>query len=94
MIEIYGEKVYDLLKEARMSKVGDKRESLEIVNFGLPAVVYEYIGSKEAFHEYLNMAKERRSSCSTQMNEESSRSHFIITLSLHGQNGVRLILES
>lgn len=87
MIEIYREKVYDLLKEARMSKVGDKREPLDIVNFGLPESVFEYIGSKEEFHEYLNMAKERRSSCSTQMNEESSRSHFIITLSLHGQKG-------
>ncbi|KAI8912667.1 P-loop containing nucleoside triphosphate hydrolase protein [Gorgonomyces haynaldii] len=78
-LEIYNEKIYDLLdaSERTQSSHLDLRETQnkQIVVAGITVVPIHSIADFKRHHE---AAMERRSTASTQLNEQSSRSHFIM----------------
>jgi hypothetical protein len=74
-IEIYNEKIYDLLD--RDAKIDLLSNDKGIVVSGLSCVA---IDKMEDFKKYEKVAMEKRSTAATNLNLESSRSHFILQL--------------
>ncbi|KAL2919809.1 hypothetical protein HK105_200726 [Polyrhizophydium stewartii] len=91
-LEIYNEKIFDLLAgEPKSLPNLDLREtaSKSIVVSGLSNVVITSLGEFEKLHE---TALKNRSTAATNLNEASSRSHFIMQLSISNvlENGKTL----
>lgn len=76
-IEIYNEKVYDLLAEEAVSLPVREDASGRVVVQG---VLEEKIGGEKEFRELFLKGGQRRKQGKTLLNRESSRSHAIVTL--------------
>jgi kinesin family protein 22 len=85
-IEIYNEKIFDLLnKQAPL----DLRETSdkEIIIAGISSVEIPTISE---FQNYQNTALSKRQTASTNLNTESSRSHYILQINITKKEGLKL----
>jgi len=86
-LEIYNETIRDLLAPANNSKTETKLDIKH--DNGVASVtnlITEQVSSPEEVMSLLRRATKNRSVASTNMNERSSRSHSVFTLSIHGMN--------
>lgn len=82
-LELYGEEMHDLLdpagSEGKQIMIREEPKSGQISVTGLKA---EEVTSKNECLDYLNKGISRRVTTSNNMNEQSSRSHAIFTLTI------------
>lgn len=79
-VEIYNEKVYDLLSPDRRSlTVIDSQFTDGVV---LPDLIIRPLSDFEEFQEAVNRAQARRIVCPNMNNQHSSRSHIVVELSI------------
>lgn len=84
MVEIYMEKIRDLIDVSRvnLSIREDKARGIYIED-----ISEYYVSSKEEIMELIRIGSENRIQASTNMNENSSRSHSIFIINVHQLNG-------
>eukprot|EP01060_Flectonema_neradi_P039561 TRINITY_DN8751_c0_g1_i1.p1 TRINITY_DN8751_c0_g1~~TRINITY_DN8751_c0_g1_i1.p1 ORF type:complete len:700 (+),score=142.34 TRINITY_DN8751_c0_g1_i1:109-2208(+) len=91
-VEIYNEKIRDLLSEdggellAAMDKKIEIHHSKETGDTYLTNCTVVPVHSIEGVHEALRLAGSRRTVSATKMNDSSSRSHSVFTLMVQGRN--------
>ncbi|KAF5197959.1 Kinesin-like protein kin-14c [Thalictrum thalictroides] len=89
MLEIYNETIRDLLSTSRANNVDGKQHTIKHDANGNAHVsdltIVDVCSLKEV-SSLLRQAAQSRSVGKTQMNEESSRSHFVFTLRIFGHN--------
>jgi kinesin family protein C1 len=85
-LEVYQEKIYDLL-----SKAGDDDKELLMAGDDVKGLTLESVSSVEQVDALMCIAKKRRRIGATEMNAQSSRSHFLFQLVIEGShiNGSR-----
>ncbi|KAJ3672138.1 hypothetical protein LUZ60_006859 [Juncus effusus] len=84
MLEIYDENIYDLLlPSGKKSEVAIRHDDKNSYVIGLTC---KDVFSIKDVSSLLKEAAEKRSVGKTQMNEQSSRSHFVFTLRIDGSN--------
>ncbi|CAJ0606491.1 unnamed protein product [Cylicocyclus nassatus] len=88
-LEVYNEEVYDLL--ANRNKLEVKIGSGVTVITGLKQ---RRIVDEEDIESILAVADRTRSTASTKCNEQSSRSHAVFALAIHGTNGTTGVCRS
>ena len=83
MIEIYQEKIRDLIDTSRVDLLikEDKKNGIYINN-----VSEHYVGRPEEVLEIMKMGSDNRAQAATNMNEHSSRSHSIFILIFNSNN--------
>ncbi|XP_047334579.1 kinesin-like protein KIN-14N [Impatiens glandulifera] len=94
VLEIYNETIRDLLSSScpdmgRITENGKQQYTIKHDQNGntwVPSLTVKHVESIEQVYELLNQAEKNRSVGKTQMNEESSRSHFVFTLHISGIN--------
>lgn len=86
-IEIYNEEIYDLMSEVRVPL--NLRQGLDDIN--IVGLTETEISSYSEALEVLRRGNENRTTKSTKMNMESSRSHAMFTLSLRQAASDRLV---
>ncbi|KAH3676042.1 hypothetical protein WICMUC_002338 [Wickerhamomyces mucosus] len=87
-MEIYMEQIRDLLTDV---KIGNQQPNLQVHEDKLNGIhvtnlTKAYIGSSKEIYEILGKGSELRVTSSTEMNQESSRSHAIFQLNLTQEN--------
>lgn len=80
LLEVYNEKVRDLLSS-------DRESELKVTSEGVSGNIVSDTESQQEVLAVLNMAQERRCVKETAMNSVSSRSHMIFTLHFHMKSG-------
>lgn len=86
ILEIYNDEVHDLLDDAPHQKKMDVRQGPQGVF--VPDLTWETVGDAEGIIKLSESAKRNRTVVATKMNQESSRSHLILTVKLAGENKV------
>ncbi|KAI6210619.1 Kinesin-73 [Aphelenchoides besseyi] len=81
-IEIYNEKIYDLLDPRSATKRPLKVREHAVLGPMVEGLTELAVSSFEQIHEVLNEGNKARTVASTNMNAESSRSHAVFTLRL------------
>lgn len=84
-IEIYNESIVDLLAPSESAKYEIKHDD-SLKTTLITNVRLEPLASSEQARNALSFATKNRKTASTKSNERSSRSHFIFTVSLVGEN--------
>ncbi|CAJ0581420.1 unnamed protein product, partial [Mesorhabditis spiculigera] len=85
MIEIYNEKIKDLLNPSGSSlsiRLGEDGRS------SIPGLTEEVVDSLQAVTETLNRGKKNKAMAATEANKESSRSHVIVRITVTGVNSI------
>lgn len=76
IFEIYNEKLFDLLNASLEVQIKQVQDEFEI-----PKLTKHEVKSMDDFDKLLTLAVKSRSSCETQRNSNSSRSHLVIRIS-------------
>jgi len=84
ILEIYNDEVHDLLDPAPDQKKMDVRQGPEGVF--VPDLIHKDVNNADDIIKLMTMAKSNRTVCATKMNQESSRSHLILTIKMKGMN--------
>merc|ERR1739848_291122 len=84
ILEIYNDEVHDLLDSAPDQKKMDVRQGPEGVF--VPDLTWKVVEKGDDIIDLSENAKKNRTVCATKMNQESSRSHLILTVKLVGHN--------
>merc|ERR1712054_482198 len=84
ILEIYNDEVHDLLDPAPDQKKMDVRQGPEGVF--VPDLTHKDVECADDILKLMSQAKSNRTVCATKMNQESSRSHLILTIKLYGKN--------
>lgn len=71
-MEIYNEKILDLLNPKNEIFIREKNKNFETEN-----LTEIFVNSKEEIYQLLKKSESNRTTCYTGMNTNSSRSHFI-----------------
>lgn len=83
VLEIYNDEVHDLLS-------GDAKKSLDVRQgpngVFVPGLTVREVTEPQQIHDVMVDAKRNRSVASTALNQESSRSHLILTVNSEGEN--------
>eukprot|EP00656_Telonema_subtile_P032313 TRINITY_DN3543_c0_g1_i1.p1 TRINITY_DN3543_c0_g1~~TRINITY_DN3543_c0_g1_i1.p1 ORF type:complete len:369 (+),score=93.50 TRINITY_DN3543_c0_g1_i1:19-1125(+) len=83
VLEIYNDEVHDLLS-SDAKKVLDVRQGPN--GIFVPGLTEVVVGEPQQIHDIMGDAKRNRSVCATTLNQESSRSHLILTVYSEGEN--------
>ena len=86
MMEVYNEKIYDILTP-------DRSKTLEVSSAGtngvsVPGLSEESVKSLEDVERVMERGNSNRSTASTKMNTDSSRSHLLLQLTVTGYNTI------
>jgi len=84
ILEIYNDEVHDLLDPATEQKKMDVRQGPDGVF--VPDLTWKTVEKGDDIIDLTESAKKNRTVCATKMNQESSRSHSILTVKLTGHN--------
>jgi len=90
-VEIYCEKVIDLLAESKSDEEDSKPAYLDIRanerdGVHMPGCVEIEVSNVDEVVRVMELGAQNRSSAHTKMNMESSRSHSVVMVSVHGDN--------
>ncbi|KAA8492484.1 Kinesin-like protein KIN-14N [Porphyridium purpureum] len=86
-IEIYNERVRDLLSSNRAQKC-ELKPRMDSLGYNVTNLTHETVNNERQVLMLLEHAMKNRMTASTKMNEHSSRSHSIFRLFIHGKNSI------
>ncbi|XP_060053220.1 kinesin-like protein KIFC2 isoform X1 [Erinaceus europaeus] len=84
MVEIYNEAVRDLLAPGSSERLAVRQGPAGQGGIQVAGLTYWDVPSLETLHQMLSLGRSNRATAATAMNQHSSRSHALVTLTLRG----------